>query len=275
MSSPLVTVTICTYNGEHYLKETLESVLAQNYSNFEVVIVDDGSQDSTLKIIKKYAECDSRIRWFSQKNVGLPASRNFAFSQSKGIWIAIIDQDDICYPDRLEKQVKVAHENPSADLIFCNTNYIDESGKVTGNHLRNFNVPDSFIKKGLASNLLLTQGCYVDSEACFIRRNVVQSLGKLDESLRYACDYEYFIRAGFVINFAYTTDILAAWRIHPKQLSYTDLNRFREIRRVLLRYFFHKELSYYTRTIILWKLGRMYASEVYHQIIFRLRNNSK
>ena len=271
MKSPLVTVAICTYNGEQYLSETIESVLTQTYPNYEVVIVDDGSNDSTLDIIDKYARLDTRIRWFSRENSGLPASRNFAFRESKGEWIAIIDQDDLCYPDRLKKQVEIAEENPSADLIFSDTNYINESGKLIGTHFSNFNLPDSFIPLGLASNLLLRQGCYIDSEACFIRRTIVQRLGLLDESLRYACDYDYFIRIGFESNFAYTRSVLSAWRIHARQLSYTDLNRFKEIRKVLMRYLSHQGVTNYTRLKILLKLGRMVAAEVYHLIRRSLR----
>jgi glycosyltransferase involved in cell wall biosynthesis len=265
MILPLVSITICTYNGESFIEETLNSVLGQTYTNFEVVIVDDGSKDGTLDIIKKYAAIDSRIIWFSRQNSGLPASRNFAFSKSNGQWIAIIDQDDICYPDRIKQQIEIAEKNPNAGLIFCDTNYIDEAGRIIGTHFSNFRIPVSFIEKRLASNLLLRQGCYIDSEACFISKKTVLEIGKLDESLRYACDYEYFIRAGFEINFAYTTDILSAWRVHSKQLSYTDLNRFKEVRKVLIRFLFHDEVTIYTRIYIIIKIFRLYGSEVYRR----------
>lgn len=270
MILPLVTVTICTYNGERYLATTLDSVLAQTYPNMEVVVVDDGSRDGTVSIIKQYAERDSRIRWFVQENAGLAASRNFAFAQARGDWIAIIDQDDLCYPERLTKQVAVAVAYPSAGLIFCNTHYIDEVGKNIGNHLSSFALPVSLIPKNLASNLLLSQGCYVDSEACFIKRTTVNHLGPLDESLRYACDYEYFIRAGFEADFAYTTDILAAWRIHAGQETHTNLKRFKEVRSVLRRHFSHAEVTFDTQLSIAQKFARSFAAEAYHKICNRL-----
>ena len=266
MSCPLVTVTICTYNGEQFLPETLNSVLAQTYANTEVVIVDDGSRDGTVSIIKEYAERDSRIRWFSRENAGLPASRNFAFTQARGEWIAIIDQDDLCYPERLQRQIAIAEAYPSAGLIFCNTDYIDSKGVLIGSHFSKFILPDSFIPKGIAANLLLRQGCYVDSEACFIKRTTVNHLGPLDELLRYACDYEYFIRAGFDVDFAYTTETLAAWRIHTEQLSAKDLNRFKEIRDVLAQYFWHTRLTIYTQMVISLKIVRLLAAEAYHVI---------
>lgn len=263
MTLPLVTVTICAYNGERYLAATLDSVLAQTYQNMEVVVVDDGSRDGTVSVIKQYAERDSRIRWFVRENAGLPASRNYAFAQAKGDWIAIIDQDDLCYPERLAKQVAVAEAYPSACLIFCDTHYIDEVGKITGNHLSSFTLPDSFIPKGVAGNLLLIMGCYIDSEACFIKRATINCLGPLDESLRYACDYEYFIRAGLECDFAYTRDTLAAWRIHPAQESVTNHNRFKEYRSVLVRYFSHDRVTLSTRLIIIFNFVRSQGGEAY------------
>lgn len=269
---PLVTVTICTYNGDRYLASTLDSVLGQTYRNMEVVIVDDGSRDNTLSIIKQYADRDPRIRWFARENAGLAATRNFAFAQAKGSWIAIIDQDDLCYPERLEKQIAIAQERPSAGLIFCGTDYIDETGRVIGNHLSSFKLPKSVIPRRSASNLLLRQGCYVDSEACFIRHSTIDQIGPLDESLRYACDYEYFIRAGFEVDFAYTPEILAAWRIHANQETRTNLGRFNEIRSVLRRYYTHHEIVFATRLVIIQKLLKSFAAEIYYRIRDQLKH---
>ena len=270
MTLPLITVVICTYNGERYLAATLDSVLAQTYLNMEVVIVDDGSSDGTVSIIKQYAERDSRIHWFARRNAGLPASRNYAFAQARGEWIAIIDQDDLCYPERLAKQVAVAETYPSAGLIFCNAHFIDEIGRNIGNHFSPFTLPDLFIPKNQASNLLLSQGCYVGSLTCFIKRTTVNHLEPLDESLRYACDYDYFIRAGFEIDFAYTTDTLAAWRIHAGQETNTNLNRYKEVRSVLKRHFSHARVTFDTRLAIAWKFIRSFVAEAYHRICNQL-----
>jgi len=266
MKFPLITITICTFNGELYLADTIESVLKQSYPNIEIVIVDDGSTDSTLSIIKKYQRRDSRIRFFVKSNRGLPATRNFSFKQAHGEWIAIIDQDDLCYPERLMKQFKVTRKFPSASLIFCNTDYINEKGKKIGNHLLSFSLPKLLIVKDLAANLLLIKGCYVDSEACFIRTALVNRIGFLDESLKYACDYEYFIRAGFESDFAYTPETLSAWRIHPNQESVKNKNRFREYRLVLMRYIFHPRVKLLMRFIILFTLFRSYFGQIYRMI---------
>jgi hypothetical protein len=163
----------------------------------------------------------------------------------------------------LAKQVEVADKFPTAGLIFCNTDYIDEEGRKLGSHLSSFALPDSFIRKGMAGNLLLIKGCYVDSEACFIKASLVSSLGPLDESLRYSCDYEFFIRAGLTCDFAYTRETLAAWRIHPAQESAMNRNRFKEYRSVLMRFFVYAGVDLRTRLIIILNLGRSHGGEAY------------
>lgn len=266
MNTPIVTVTICTYNGERFLAATLESVLQQTLLDLEVVIVDDGSKDGTVALVKKYRQRDPRIRLFERENSGLPASRNFAFSQARGEWIAIIDQDDLCYPTRLARQLEVAGKYPTAGLVFCDTDHIDELDAVVGSHLHSYSLPDSFIPKGVAGHLLIQQGCYVDSEACFLRNSTVKSLGLLDESLRYACDYEYFIRVGLHFDFAYTREKLAAWRIHANQESATNANRFKEYRLVQERYFLHSAVDLRTRFRILINMGRSFVGERYRSL---------
>ena len=269
--NPLVSVVICVYNGERYLSLTLDSVLSQSYSNIEIVIVNDGSRDGSQAIIDEYAARDARIRSFSRANYGLPASRNFAFAEARGEWIAVIDQDDLCYPERVEKQLGVAARYPTAGLIFCDTHYIDEVGRVTGSHLRSFVLPDEFIPKRSAGNLLLIKGCFIDSEAWFFRKNVASSLDPLIESLRYACDYEYFIRIGLQYDFAYTCDALAAWRIHPAQESATNKMRFHEHRMVLKRYFLAYNVDFVTRCLIVKNLARSHGGEIYRWLKARLR----
>ncbi len=268
---PLVSVIICVYNGESYLALTLDSVLSQTYTNIELLIVNDGSRDGSQKIIEEYAARDARIRWFSRENYGLPACRNFAFASANGEWIAVIDQDDLCYPERIEKQLAIAANYPSAALIFCDTDYIDESGNVIGSHLKSFVLPNDFIPKKKAGNLLLIKGCFLDSEAWFFKKCVASSLEPLIESLRYACDYEYFIRIGLNFDFAYTRDTLAAWRIHPAQESATNKKRFFEHRLVLKRYLLAADVDFITRCLIVKNLIRSHGGEIYRWMKSKIR----
>ena len=261
-NQPLISVLICTYNGKQYLEQTIDSVLAQTYPNFEIVVVDDGSSDGSPELIATLAERHPQVRPFYRTNHGLPASRNFSFNQARGEWIAIIDQDDLCYPNRLERQLAVARENPSARLVFCDVDFIDENDKVTDRHMAKFSLPGTLIPSGRAGNLLLEAGCYVDSEAFFMHRESALALGPMDESLRYACDYEYFIRAGLSVDFAYTTEILAAWRIHSSQATATFPGIRKQVRSVYRRFFWNSQVGWRTRLILVKNLMRSRVGQI-------------
>jgi glycosyltransferase involved in cell wall biosynthesis len=256
MNLPLITVAVCSFNGERYLEKALNSVLAQDYSNFEVVIVDDGSSDGTVSIIKQFADRHRCIRPFFRGHHGLPASRNFLFSQARGEWIAIIDQDDLCYPTRLSRQLELAQRYPTAGLIFSNVNQVNESDDVIGDYLSIFALPEHLIRRECAGNLLLRLGCFSASASCFIKRDTVSAVGAFDESFAYSCDYDYFIRAGFEVDFAYTRDALAAWRRHAEQATATYGRKGNEVRSLYWRNCRGNDASILTKGVLLGKIFR-------------------
>jgi len=110
--APLVSVVIPTYNRSLYLKQAIESVQGQTYDNWELVIIDDGSTDDTFDIVKKYSERDKRIKYFRQENAGVAAARNAGISQSHGVWIAFLDDDDCWFSHKLDMQMKFLAKNP-------------------------------------------------------------------------------------------------------------------------------------------------------------------
>ena len=125
----LVSIIMPAYNCEKYVVEAIESVINQTYSNFELIVIDDGSNDSTLKIINDLAEKDNRIKALqNEKNSGVSATRNRGISIAEGNWIAFLDSDDIWVEEKLEKQMNCVKEN-NADFIFTASTYIDEDGK--------------------------------------------------------------------------------------------------------------------------------------------------
>ncbi|MBJ6752190.1 glycosyltransferase family 2 protein [Geomonas anaerohicana] len=254
---PLVSITICTYNGEGYLQQTLDSVLAQTYRHIEIIIVDDGSRDGTREIIKNAAASDPRVRPVFKENGGLASARNRAFMEATGDWIAIIDQDDLCYPNRIEEQLRIARANPDADLIFCNTDYIDERSEVIGEHLAHFDLPSLQLEPQQAANLLLKEGCFIDSEAFFMRKSAITALGPLVERYSYVCDYDFFIRAGFSCKFCGTDKKLAAWRIHQAQATKTNKKKNDEMLAVYRTYIFHPQVSCSTKATILVHMLKM------------------
>ena len=113
----LVSVIIPVYNSEKYIAETLDSILASVYVNMEVVCVDDGSQDNSLEILKKYASKDARVRVYSQQNAGACVARNYAISLAKGEFILPIDSDDKITPTYISNATKVLVTNPNVKVV--------------------------------------------------------------------------------------------------------------------------------------------------------------
>lgn len=260
---PLVSIIICTYNGEEFLKQSLESVFSQTYKKFEIIAVDDGSADSTQDILNAAEQKDDRLKVFFQENKGLANARNFAFHKATGEWIALVDQDDLCYSDRIETLVKNT-KNDSADLIFSNVDYVDSLGRTIGNHLSNFSGFDNFIKKNTAGNLLLRYGCFVPSCGVFFRKKLVKKIGLLDESFSYACDYEYFIRMGFASAFLKIDKSLSAWRIHPGQATKTNTHTKKNLEsiKIYMKFLFDRNLFTATRLHLLKSIIRLQLSNL-------------
>jgi len=130
---PEVSVALAVHNGAAYLKDTLDSLLAQTFRAFEIILINDGSTDDTAEIIKAYASKDPRIIYVdNNKNCGLVYSLNRAISLAKGTYIARMDGDDICVPTRLEEQVAWLKANPEADLVASWVAFIDEAGHPAG-----------------------------------------------------------------------------------------------------------------------------------------------
>lgn len=131
--APLVSVIIPAYNAETFIERTLNSVLTQTYTNIEVLVVDDGSQDRTGQIMESFAKKDSRVRLYTQKNAGVAAARNLAIEQSTGDYIAPIDADDIWYPQKLQKQVQcMLSAAPSVGLVYAWQVRINEEDIILG-----------------------------------------------------------------------------------------------------------------------------------------------
>src|SRR5574338_867068 len=122
---PTISVILPVYNGEKTIQETIESVLQQTFEDFELIIINDGSQDATLHQVSTLS--DARIKVFSYPNAGVSASRNRGIAQAEGEYIAFIDADDLWTPDKLGAQFKTLQTNPQVAVAYSWTNWIDES----------------------------------------------------------------------------------------------------------------------------------------------------
>lgn len=124
----LVSIIMPAYNCAKYIEESINSVLAQNYKKWELLVLDDGSKDDTLKIIEEFSQKDNRIKSLPNgKNMGVSATRNRGIELAKGDWIAFLDSDDMWEYTKLEKQLEVA-EKKAAEFLFTGASYINEEG---------------------------------------------------------------------------------------------------------------------------------------------------
>jgi glycosyltransferase involved in cell wall biosynthesis len=140
---PLVSVIMAVYNSDAYLSQAIESILNQTYTNFEFIIIDDGSTDNTHNILEKYKKKDSRIILLeNHKNGGLPFSLNKGLEKAKGKFVARMDADDISVKNRLELQIDFLQKNDEIDIIGCELEIIDKSGSPTGTIWRYKQIPE-------------------------------------------------------------------------------------------------------------------------------------
>ena len=135
MDKPLVSVVIPAFNAATNIGQTLNSVLAQTYQEFEVIVVDDGSSDATTAVVEKFVTKDARFQLVRQSNAGVGAARNTAIRKARGKYIAPLDADDYWFPEKLEKQVACAEQRGNeAGLVYCWYAVLDEHGRLSNGH---------------------------------------------------------------------------------------------------------------------------------------------
>lgn len=186
MTTPAVTVLMSVCNGERYVGSAIESVLNQTFHSFELLVVDDGSTDGTGGLIRSYT--DPRIRLeTNSRNIGLTPSLNRGLKLAKGQYLARLDADDICEPDRLERQVAYLGANP--DHVICGTSYtlIDEDGRAVRRKIKDFD--------DLAVRWISQFRTPIDHSTAMFRMAAVREHALYyNESYRTAQDFDYWLR---------------------------------------------------------------------------------
>lgn len=214
MDTPLISIAVCTYNGEKFLAEQLESILAQTYKNIEVVIVDDGSVDNTLEIINKYAVADDRIKVFRNKvNLGFNKNFEYALSLTSGALIAISDQDDIWELNKLERLKASIGDNW---LIFSNSALIYPNGLVKeGKLLNKFEYGNRDFRSILLSN-------FVTGHTCLMQRHFLKKIRPFPNSGYY--DWWMGFVALYHNKLTYLSEMLTQYRVHEASITQTEFN---------------------------------------------------
>ncbi|MEW6455193.1 MAG: glycosyltransferase [Acidobacteriota bacterium] len=209
--TPLVSVVMSVYNGENYLEKSIESILYQTFRNFEFIIINDGSTDSTGAILTRYQKIDKRIFVFNQENQGVIASLNRGCHLSKGKYIARMDADDISLPERLQKQVEYMELHPEIDFLGTSMELIDQN-RIP---LKKLCLPTM---PGLIRWCLLFENC-MSHASVMMRRSIIEKVGLYHIEAQHAEDYDLWTRASFKTKLANLPEVLLCHRIGVNNIT--------------------------------------------------------
>lgn len=215
MVNPKISIIIPVYNGEKYIAQAIESVLAQTYKNFEIIIINDGSTDNSLEKIKPYLSLPN-IKYIEQHNKGVAAARNTGIVNYAGELIALLDQDDLWLSEKLKVQVDYLAKNTDVGLVHSNFAYIDKKGKQ-------IYPTDAWITdaKGMCFKRLFI-GNAIAPLTVIMKRECMDRVGLFDEEISYCDDYELWLRIARHFRIGHIDQILALYRLHGSNASGRD-----------------------------------------------------
>ena len=213
---PRVSVIIPTYNSATFLPETIESVLAQTYEDYEIIVVDDGSTDSTKEVLDPYSD---KIKYIYQQNHGAGSARNTGIKHSQGEYIAFLDADDIWLPEKLHIQANYLDNNPEIAMVYSQSLRISVGGKSLSKKSRDRNLPS-----GEVFNKLFLRNFILTCTAVMVRKRVLNTIGLFNESLITSEDWDLWLR----IAREFKVSGIGKYLCKRRQLS-ESLSRNREI----------------------------------------------
>jgi glycosyltransferase involved in cell wall biosynthesis len=217
---PKITVVMPVYNGEKHLDTAIKSILSQTFTNFEFVIVDDGSTDSSVEIINSYQ--DQRIKLIQNNvNLGIPTTRNKCLQESSGEYIAVLDCDDYAYPSRLAEQLEFMENNPDFGMVGSWVELMDENGDLTG---KVWHEEES--DQRIACRLLFYN--YFAHSSILMRRSAIEAVEINGEVYRKdyptAQDYDLWVRISKKFKVWNIPKVLIKYRVHSNCISLRAAN---------------------------------------------------
>lgn len=274
---PLISIILPVYNGEKYMRKSIESCLAQTWKNWELLIVDDGSTDQSAEIAKFYVQQDSRIRYYkNRKNMKLPRTLNHGFYHAKGEYLTWTSDDNYYDPEALERMANALMQE-HCDFVFAGCRIIDDEER----QLSTIVAPEDY------KNAIWD---YDFVGACFLyTRKVYETIGGYDPNLFLGEDYDYWMRIFASFEVTCIRDLLYSYRRHGRSLSATHLEgQYEAKEKALIKNFAQKknptmlDRFYYYRGLHgsrnlrknLWEKYRyfpkLFCYKIWHQIYIRL-----
>jgi len=214
--NPLVSVIITTFNVEKYIEYTILSVLNQTFGNFEIIVVDDSSEDKTLEIIDKLSHTDKRIKFYRIEHAGRPSiPRNFGISKAAGELIAFLDGDDLWEKGKLKEQVTYLENHK--DLIFVYSMSVTYGVNILSNQ---YEVLPLLHKAARSYGSLISKGNSITCSSVLVNKHFMEKVNGFDEDPQLAIeDYDLWIRLSKLGNFGFIPRVHVYYRVHPVQFS--------------------------------------------------------
>jgi len=247
MESPEISVIIPVYNAEKTIAWTIDSILNQTFKNFELIIINDGSTDSTLDIIKKFK--DKRIKVFNQKNQGAPRARNLGMKKSKGQYISFIDADDMWTNDKLELQLK-ALKNSKAEVAYSFVDLIDTNNKKI------CSLDRQIINGNVQKKIFIKNFIDCGSNVLIKKKNLKH---KFDENLKGGQEWDLLINISKKSNFICVPKVQILYRLTPKSISSQVKRQEKQCLRII-----KKSITKYKD---LKKFKRKSLKNIYHYLL--------
>jgi glycosyltransferase involved in cell wall biosynthesis len=218
--NPLVTVVIPAYKAEAFIAETIQSVIDQTYTNWELIIIDDGSPDNQKKIIEPFL-ADPRIQYHYQENAGVSAARNSGMDKSKGEFIAFLDADDMFLPNNLERKLAFLQKNKEYGLVHAYVQDIDKDSL----ELETYQIG----KQGwVLDDLLIWRGEVIPAPSSILMpTKIAKEIGGWDTNFQTAADQEFFMRVAKQYKIGMIDEFLTYYRELPSSMS-TNIPNFEE-----------------------------------------------
>ncbi|HEX4343304.1 MAG TPA: glycosyltransferase, partial [Verrucomicrobiae bacterium] len=188
MNSPRVSIIIPAFNAAGVIAETLESVRNQTFTDFEVLIIDDGSSDNTCIVAKSFCDADPRFRLIPCRHTGLPTTRNTGIAQAGGEWIAFLDADDIWLPEKIARQMELVAARPEVDFTFTNYHFWDGTRDLrTRSYSEGMSAKDEVLPR-------LIERCSYAISTVMVRSDLLQLVGLFDTTLPSCEDWDLWLR---------------------------------------------------------------------------------
>ena len=230
---PKVSVVIPAYNAARFIRQTLDSAAAQTFRDFEIIVVDDGSQDETAQIVESFGE---RVRLIRQPNGGVSKARNVGMEQARGEYVALLDADDLWEKTKLEQQVALLDENEQIGLCYAATERVDENSSLLGlTEVVDF---EDFTAALLLRSNIISGSC----SSVMFRRAIFARTAGFDNRFSTAADWELWLRLSLLTKFAPLPEFLVKYRILANSMSRNPATVKRDTIGVLDKFFANPDL---------------------------------